>query len=258
MNKKTIFAVVALLVFTMSCGGGKEGEDNLEKTLTVKNYIAENDSMMYGLACDGCNDSILVLLPDSGGDPVFYNIIEARRNNKVYGMPSIGDKMAVMVSPDNPLELLMVVNLEQIKGKWYYERLPIVKAFEPMDSDLTEEEKAFLDSVVQLKMVPREYVYTLRRDFTVLSSGGPPRSSSLDRESFIEYPPMKRYSEWHIHNGKIIFSYADRNNHEKEDSIALLNDTAEFVMLRPDTMVLRFAYGVQGFKLKPDTLEESN
>jgi hypothetical protein len=34
----------------------------------------------------------------------------------------------------------------------------------------------------------------------------------------------------------------------------LVNDTAEFVMLRRDTMALRFSDRIQGFKLKPDSL----
>ena len=39
-------------------------------------------------------------------------------------------------------------------------------------------------------------------------------------------------------------------------SIELKNDTAEFVLLRRDTMALRFGDRVQGFKLKPDSLTE--
>ena len=34
----------------------------------------EGDSTRYGLACEGCTDSVLVFLPGTGGDPVTYNI----------------------------------------------------------------------------------------------------------------------------------------------------------------------------------------
>jgi hypothetical protein len=229
--------------------------------MAASSYVAVGDSMIYGLACDGCSDTVLVLLPDSGGDPVNYDIIDAMRNRQVFGRPSIGDKMAVMVDSLDPHKLVLVVDLEKVKGTWYYMELPQLRhRLLTRDSTaprpvISKEESERRDSVIKTWMVPREYVYTLKRDFTVVTSGGPPRNSSLDDKSRVVYPSIKRYAEWHLHNGKIIFSYGGLPVSGNRDTLALVNDTAEFVMLRRDTMALRFNGEVRGFKLKPDTIQ---
>jgi hypothetical protein len=52
---------------------------------------AKGDSTVYGLACDGTNDSVIVFLPNSGGDPITYDIVGAMQNHRVIGKPQIGD-----------------------------------------------------------------------------------------------------------------------------------------------------------------------
>lgn len=48
--------------------------------------------MIYGLSCDGTNDSVIVFLPfESGVDPIIYNIETAKRAGKIIGQPQIGD-----------------------------------------------------------------------------------------------------------------------------------------------------------------------
>ena len=149
--------------------------------------------------------------------------------------------------------------MEQVMGTWYYEELPEVQLVLPTTNanEMGKEENERMlqrrDSFIRAEMVPREYVYTFKRDYSVKTMGGPPRTSSLDRKKPVEYPPIKRYMEWHLHNGKIIFSL---NARDSVNSYRLVNDTAEFVLLRRDTMALRFADHIQGFKLKPDSLME--
>ena len=257
-----ILAWLPVVVAFIACGNNKPASEMEELEITTQSYVAKGDSMLYGLACDGCNDTVLVLLPDSGGDPVNYDIRRAMMERKVYGMPRIGDKMAVMVNPENPHELLMAVNVEQIKGTWYYVEMPHSKIMGPRGDSLIknmkQEDRERLDSFLSTYMVPREYMYTLKRDYTVKSAGGPPRNTSLDGNTPVEYPKMKRYSEWHIFNGKIIFSYGGVKIAGQKDSLAFSNDTAEFVLLRRDTMALRFADRVQGFRLKRDSTEQMN
>ena len=257
-----ILALLPVVAAFIACRNNKPASDVEELEITTQTYVAKNDSMLYGLACDGCNDTLLVLLPDSGGDPVNYSIKRAMRERKVYGMPRVGDKMAVMVNPENPHELLMVVDVEQIKGTWYYIEMPYSKIAgtlgDSMIKTLKPEDRERIDSFIETFMVPREYIYTLKRDYTVRSAGGPPRNTSLDENTPVEYPRMKRYSEWHIFNGKIIFSYGGVKISGQKDSMAFTNDTAEFVMLRRDTMALRFGDRVQGFRLKRDSTELQN
>ena len=260
MRRNGFWGLLVTVVLLIACGRPSADQDKDEQPFVTRSYEAVGDSMLYGLACDGCTDTVLVLLPDSGGDPVNYNILQAMREHKVFGRPTIGDKMAVLVNPDNPTELLLAIDLEQVKGTWYYVEMPQLRHHRDSSAaplvQLSKEDQLRMDSMLRELMVPREYSYSLKRDFTVSSAGGHPRSSSLDRESPVVYPPMKRYTEWHVFNGKIIFTYGGYFNPSNNDSVALVNDTAEFVLLRRDSMALRFADRIQGFTLKRDTVME--
>lgn len=259
MKPSSLLILLPFLLVFIACAKREDPQEATDDVVKIKSYVAVDDSMLYGLACDGCNDSVLVFLPDSGGDPVCYSIIDARSEGRIFGRPRVGDKMAVLIDPENPKVVLLAVNMEQVKGTWYYEELPVLRlhASATNANELGKEEmvkrQQRRDSFINAAMVPREYSFTLKRDYTVKTEGGPPSTSSLDRRSPVEYPPIKRYMEWHLHNGKIIFS---TNVKDSLDSMVLMNDTAEFVLLRRDTMALRFADHVQGFKLKRDSLAE--
>ena len=255
-------AYLLLILLLVACSEVKEPENTETTEFKTASYVAEGDSMCYGLACEGCNDTLLVFLPDKGGDPIDYNIIPAKQEGRVFGRPQIGDRIAVLIDPADSTCLLSVINLEQINGTWFYMQLPTLRKRSEVDSIaaaerekvMTEEQKERRDSMRQSFMKPIEYAYTFKRDFTVKTAGGPPRVSSLDRRSPVVYPPMKRYTEWHVHNGKLVFSYLKRWEGGL-DSMELYNDTAEFISLRRDSMVLRFADHIQRFKLKPDSIE---
>ena len=260
MKTSSLLTLLPMLLLFIACGRTERQPESLETTPATKSYVSVGDSMLYGLACDGCSDSVLVFLPDKGGDPVNFSIVEARLNHKVFGRPRIGDRMAVLVDTVNPKVLMLAINMEQVKGTWFYEELPQLRRRIPTPDnnevarEVKEKEQHRRDSFLQTFMVPREYVYTLKRDHTVSTQGGPPRTTSLDGNTPVEYPPMKRYAEWHLCNGKIIFTYSSFPVPGDNDSVTLVNDTAEFVMLRRDTMTLRFSDRIQGFKLKPDSL----
>ncbi len=262
LKTTSLFVLLPMFLLFIACGK-TEIMQEMKETTNIKSYVSKGDTMLYGLACDGCSDSVLVFLPDSGGDPINYSILEARLNHQVFGRPRIGDRMAVLVDTANPKALMLAINMEQVNGTWYYEEMPQPRHRTAVPSSNTnegeqqmrEEDRQRRDSFIQTFMVPREYSYTFKRDQTVNTQGGPPRTSSLDRNSPVEYPPIKRYSEWHLCNGKIIFTYSTFPVPGNTDSTLLVNDTAEFVMLRRDTMALRFNDHVQGFKLKPDSVK---
>lgn len=260
MSRTTFYLILCVLVLSVACGKTDKVQESDSVEVISQSYVADGDSMFYGLACDGCSDTTLVLLPDSGGDPVTYSIVRARNEGRFFGWPAIGDKMAVMLNPEDSTEVLVAINLEQVKGTWYYEQLPSLRQRSHSDSAaiqrmaFTEEEKARYDSMISSMMVPREYTYTFKRDFTMRAEGGPPRTTSLDRTLPVVYPPLTRYMEWHIFNGKIILSYGGFRIAGSKDSVELKNDTAEFVLLRRDTMALRFGDRIQGFRQRPDSL----
>lgn len=261
MSRRCLWVLLPLWLACLACDRKQESSADVVKVQT-KDYLAKNDSMLYGLACDGCNDSVIVLLPDSGGDPIFYDIMEARRNHKIFGRPAVGDKMAVLVDPGNPRRLITAINLEQLLGTWVYMQLPEMRRSrdsirrDSIIRHLSEEERARYKAVIDSLRVPVEYGYTLKRDFTVSVVGGPPRRTSLDAQTPMEYPSIMHYKEWHVHNGRLVLSYGGVKIENMEGTNAeLRNDTVDLVLLRRDTMALRFANKVQGFRLKPDSLK---
>ncbi|MBR0117959.1 MAG: hypothetical protein IJM04_11880 [Prevotella sp.] len=262
MSRRSLWMLIPLLVAFLSCG--RKAETNFQEVkVQTRDYVAQGDSMLYGLACEGCNDSVIVLLPDSGGDPISFGILNARRNHKIFGRPSVGDKIAVMVNPESPGELLTAINLEQLIGTWVYMQMPEMhKGGEGLRRDsllslLTPEERSRIMAKIDSFMIPLEYGYTMKRDYTVSVVGGPPRKTSLDEHTPVIYPSIQRYKEWHVFNGRIIFSYGGvKVNNMNAGNTELRHDTVSLVLLRRDTMALQFADRVQGFKLKPDTLKE--
>ena len=65
------------------------------------------------------------------------------------------------------------------------------------------------------------------------------RAETSDAMSTVEYRKQKRYSEWRIYNGHLLVA-------TKKHGI----DTADIVLLRPDTLVLRFKDKEQGYYKK--------
>ena len=260
MKKKHVFIALALLTATMGCKYNP-AEAEGEPLPQIASYEAVNDSLCYGFACDGCSDSVVVFLPDSISDPVSYDIMRAFRRHQVYGNPSVGDKLALYLSPDGK-EVLQVVDIDALKGTWVYQVYPQPRVRHHTNEDgeevkLTEDEQHAIDSMLQTYMKPREYGFTLKRDFTSQSVGGPPRQTSLDEELPVVYPPLKRYSEWHLWNGKLILT--SRSRRQQGDTAQhvpaqVKNDTVELVMMRRDTLVLRFDDHERKFSRKPDSL----
>ncbi len=132
---------------------GDHGAIDIETSL-------KGDSTRYGLACDGCSDSVIVFLPDEGGDPIKFDIVTAKRNNMVYGDIQIGDKLAILPNPIDPYEAAMVIDLEQMKGTWTFQVLPKLKP----NPTKTEDEilAGMSDSLKKALFIPREYGFTLK------------------------------------------------------------------------------------------------
>lgn len=246
---KKILSFLVLIVLIIGCAEKSPKEAPAEPINTYQNL--PGDSTYYGLACDGSTDSILVVLPFTGGDPDTFDIINAFHERQIFGRPQIGDELAVILNPEDKEEALKVVNIERLRGKWCYEVMPVFRNLDKMPERIQKRMlQRIPDSVKENLLVPREYGFNLKRGYTAQSIGGR-RQASSDNMSPVEYPTIRRYKEWRLFNGKIILT---------TDSILLPNgkkglpeqDTADIKQLRKDTLVLKFKDHEQGYYRKTD------
>jgi len=246
---KILIPVLCAALLSACRGSNTELERNGAIDKSVK---AKGDKMIYGLACEGCTDSTIVFLNNEGGDPVTYNIVRATRNRQIFGQPETGDWIGVMLNPDKPQEALMVIDLDQLKGTWTYTVMPVLK--EMATKSEHEIVSELTDSMKALLFVPREYGFTLKRQFQASSVGMVFHHNTLEDESLVEYPQVKKFTEWHVYNGKLILvgDTADaRQIRIPEDKIR--RDTAEFVYMLGDTLALRFKSGTIGYRRQATT-----
>ena len=238
-------SVICLFISALAltaCGSKQEKEELKDMPLTAS-QPTPGDSAIYGLACDGCTDTILVLLPNQGGDPITFNILKASKNHQIFGRPQIGDWVAVMVSKEDSLTADLVVDLEQVKGTWTYQVLPTLRKRADISKKMQKEFLEHMpDSLREILMVPREYGFTLMRHSQASPVGYVRQANSLEDNGPTVYPPVPHYTEWHPFNGKIIL-VRDTSEKIMDGNKKLARDTASFVFLRNDSLVLRFSDG---------------
>ena len=214
----------------------------------------KGDSTRYGLACDGCSDSIIVLLPNEGGDPIKFDIVTAKRNGMVYGDPQIGDALAIVPNPIDSLEAVMVIDLEQMKGTWTFQVLPKLK---PNPTKTDEEILAEMsDSMKKALFIPREYGFTLKSYNQASPVGYIMKANSLEDESPVEYPKVTVYTSWHIFNGRLYIykDTIDEQGHRiPQDSVGF--DSGSMRYLSADSMAALFGKKVMQYHRKKNALE---
>ena len=128
--------------------------------------------------------------------------------------------------------------------------MPQLRSYETMSKRMQRRMMRDMpDSVKQTFLIPREYGFTLKRQFSASPVGLIGGGNSLEGESPVVYPEVPFYSEWHIWNGRLILTRQLGQTgfaaHAAPQKIA--NDTADFVMMTPDTLVLAFRDGEQGY-----------
>ena len=259
-TKFTIFfAFVAAVLLATACGGKKQ-EGAVEGALTSQ-LVLKNDSTVYGLVCDGCTDSVLVLLPSDDSDPVKYDIIDATQGHKVFGKLKIGDWVGIMVDPEDPKVANIVVDLDQLKGTWCYTVMPQFRDFASMSKRMQKRMMRDMpDSVKQTFLVPREYGFTLKRQFSASPVGMVMGGNTLEDDSPVVYPEVPAYSEWHLWNGRLILTRMLDNHHGQggapgKGAPHIKNDTASFVLLTADSLVLAFGDRQQAYSRKANALD---
>jgi len=233
INVRNLFVLLAALMLAAACADRKPqgGENGAPGTASA----LPGDSMVYGMACEGCTDSILVFLSEEGGDPDTIDILRATLARRVLGRPRIGDNLAVAFNPDNRQEALCVVNIDRLKGTWAYQVVPTLRR-RAVDSAMKDSLPPIPDSIMRKIMVPREYGFTLKRNHAAQPLISGTRDARRNRQSLVQYPRPRFYTEWHLFNGKLILTQESRDSTKES-----ISDTAEILSLRRDTLLLRFA-----------------
>lgn len=241
--KKTAFLYLFVALILSSVMGCSESVRPVESTHSQEPARAEGDSTVYGITAEGTNDSILVFLtlPYNGADPDTVSIFEARRNRQFYGWPDTGDAVAVLRSAEDSTKAGHVIMIQDLLGKWCYEVYPTLRRTTLNDSMLPQRLKDMLQ-------VAREYSLMLKNDYSALSMGS--RSQADDEQSPIVYPKARRYTQWHIFNGRLVFTETTRDS--LDNRIAVGTDTADIVRLRRDTLMLQFADSLHTYYRKAE------
>ena len=241
---KAIFAAWGLVALMAACVQ-KETEkplpDPTSEGKLSREQLLEGDSTIYGLACEGCNDSVVILLPGDGSDPVTYNIIDAHRHNRVMGRLKVGDWIGLMRNPTDSTVADFVLNLDELKGTWCYVVMPKWRDA----TNMTPQAQAILeesmpDSVKKEFFVPREYGFSLKRQWTAQSVGYV-RKSPLEDQSPVVYPRLLYFTEWHILNCRLVMTsreYQKKDDSEEMELAGYRNDTCDVVFLSGDSLVL--------------------
>ncbi|WP_276817291.1 hypothetical protein [Segatella maculosa] len=240
MKLKTWMAVVCAVMGLMACGD-KEKQPTKRKGYLNEELRIKGDSTVYGLACEGCNDSTIVLLPTDGRDPVPYDIIDAHRNGRVLGDIQIGDWIGIVVNKQDKHMADEVVNLDELKGIWCYIVMPQMRDYKKMSKKLQQRMMRDMpDSIKQTYLIPREYGFWLRRQWAAQSVGYVSEQSALEQESPVVYPQLSFFTGWHIWNGQLIVESATPV-FSKDNTITTINprkDTCIIVYLGRDSLVL--------------------
>ena len=258
MNKKTILAALVATVLLAACATDKK--DSAATTVSNgEEWRLDGDRTVYGLACEGCNDSTLVLLPTDGSDPIRYSIIEATKLGRVLGKAKIGDQIGVVPNEQDSLKGDIVVDIDQLKGIWCYIVMPKLRAHE----DASERQQARLveameDSLRELYYIPREYGFAMKRDW-VAQSVGYVRETSLEEESPVVYPQLGYFTEWHLWNGDLVVTSGTPTINEDKTSsvIDLVCDTCRIDYLQGDSLVLSSG-GVSRSYYRKSSMDEVN
>ena len=244
MTMNIFRACVPLLVLMLLAAcGKKETNASVEQpqSANAQPQRLEGDSTVYGLACEGCSDSVIVLLPGDGSDPVRYNIIEATHNRQVMGKPKVGDWMGLVLNKEDKRVADLVIDLDQLKGSWCYVVMPKLRDYDKMTPRMRNRMMNEMnDSLRETYMIPREYGFSLKRHWTAQSIGYVQEQNSLEDESPVVYPQLLYYTEWHIWNGKLVMVSGDFKM-DKQNNVNVTNlrqDTCDIVYLKDDSLVL--------------------
>ena len=215
------------------------------RTTTPLPVANPSDSTLYGLVCDGSNDSILVLLPLTGEDTL--DILDASLQQRVFGSLRVGDRVAIMRDTASDSRAQSVIVTQDLLGQWCYKVRPTLRRRPGMEHDM-QTSSQLSDSINELLQQELEYGMNIKIDSVVMPIGM--RNRTANEDSPVEYPPLKRYRQWYISNGQLLLTVMTIDS--LGNAMPAATDTASFVLLNADSLVLRFADGEHSYYRKTE------
>lgn len=249
MRNGIVFILICATALMIGCGN-KAASDNDKPVRTQR---LPGDSTVYGLACDGCTDSVVVLLPEDGSDPVSYDIIEAKREGRVLGRLQTGDRIGLVLNKHDKHVADEVVDIDRLEGIWCYIVMPRLRDAQSLSKAMqTRIMEGMGDSLRETFLIPREYGFYLKREWEAQSVGYVQEANSLADESPVVYPPLGYFTNWHIWNGKFIM-VSGTPKMSKDNQLTVTNlkyDTCSIDYLDADSLVLSDADGSRSYYRK--------
>lgn len=224
------FPLILTLLLTTACGNRQENAMPHNDKANTLALAEEGDSTIYGLVCEGSTDTILIFLSshDISASPDTFSILDATRNHNVFGQLKTGDDVAVVLNAKDSTVASIVIDLKDLLSTWCYQVQPTPP-----------------DSLREQLPVAREYVLQMKGDHSALVYSNFKAGRRQEEESTADYPHLKRYGLWHLYNGKLLFTETQTDTTGTIHPIS--TDTAHFVMMRPDTLILRFNDGLRHY-----------
>lgn len=240
LNTIFVIFVLAMAFSFVSCGDSTKTESAPREGKMNDELKLEGDKTIYGLACEGCSDSTIILLPNDGSDPVHYDILDATRKHKVMGKPKVGDWVGLVLNPEDSTVADLVINLDELKGTWCYVVMPKMRDYDKMSPKLQKRlMRDMPDSIKETFMIPREYGFSLKRQWTAQSVGYV-QENTLG-ESPVVYPKLGFFTAWHIWNGKLVMTSGTPHFSDKTKEMTISDirhDTCDIDFLGDDSLVL--------------------
>ena len=120
------------------------------------------------------------------------------------------------------------IDLDELKGTWCYVVMPKLVKDVP-------------DSIRDEYLIPREYGFSLKRQWTAQSVGYVREQKSVEDKSPVVYPRLLFFTGWHMLNGQLIVTSGEFGKDEDSDDMKIVstrNDTCDILYLRDDSLVL--------------------
>lgn len=259
MSHKLVFIfclILGSLATIVSCNT-KEVKEAEKPAYTIR---LQGDNAVYGLACDGCNDTVIVVLPEDNSDPITYNIMEAKRRKRIMGKIQIGDRLCIMLNKKDKKKADVVVDIDKLAGIWCYIVMPKMRDAEQMSAKAQARMMENMsDSIKETYLIPREYGFYLKRDWIASSVGYVDDNNALAQESPVEYPPLGYFTAWHLWNGMLVITSGtpSTKNSEQINVKSLRNDTCSIDYLNGDSLVLS-SDGISRSYYKKDNINDVN